>query len=240
MFNLIKMDLYRMFHSVSTWVILLLTVGVAVFCIAATNIDIELMAEDPQYAEKMLDETEEEEAAASQELQLGISAESDPHWIYGDIDAGDLLSIEIKSGIVTLLVVIFAAIFAGTAVRATGTFAPAFFSHSHSGNDRRSRADGYNARNNNCRDHAQSSRPRRGAYFQSYDQPADLINDQRDDPCHRQLKKCGKARPFPAFRFFSDGRQSCRARNIQETKHHEADRIERTEPDSGESAHKLR
>ena len=115
MFNLIKMDLYRMFHSVSTWVILLLTVGVAVFCIAATNIDIELMAEDPQYAEKMLDETEEEEAAASQELQLGISAESDPHWIYGDIDAGDLLSIEIKSGIVTLLVVIFAAIFANAA-----------------------------------------------------------------------------------------------------------------------------
>ena len=115
MFNLIKMDLYRMFHSVSTWVILLLTVGVAVFCFAATNIDIELMAEDPQYAEKMLDETEEEEAAASQELQLGISAESDPHWIYGDIDAGDLLSIEIKSGIVTLLVVIFAAIFANAA-----------------------------------------------------------------------------------------------------------------------------
>ena len=115
MFNLIKMDLYRMFHSVSTWVILLLTVGVAVFCIAATNIDIELMAEDPQYAEKMLDETEEEEAAASQELQLGISAESDPHWIYGDIDAGDFLSIEIKSGIVTLLVVIFAAIFANAA-----------------------------------------------------------------------------------------------------------------------------
>ena len=115
MFNLIKMDLYRMFHSVSTWVILLLTVGVAVFCFAATNIDIELMAEDPQYAEEMLDETEEEEVAASQELQLGISAESDPHWIYGDIDAGDLLSIEIKSGIVTLLVVVFAAIFANAA-----------------------------------------------------------------------------------------------------------------------------
>lgn len=112
MFNLIKMDLYRMFRSVSTWVILLFAAGAALFCVAMTNMDIEAMAEDPQYAEEMLDEVSGQETPSDHEIQMGLYSESDPRWVNGDIDAGDLISIEIKSGILTLLCVIFAAIFA--------------------------------------------------------------------------------------------------------------------------------
>lgn len=127
MINLIKMDLYRMVHSISTWVMLLDTVGIALFCVAMVNIDLEDMAENPQYSEETSqmgivsfqievktqdaqEETEETENS-EEEQQIGLYADSDPGWIEGQILAGDLISTQLESGILTLLCVIFAAIF---------------------------------------------------------------------------------------------------------------------------------
>lgn len=127
MINLIKMDLYRMVHSISTWVMLLVTVGIALFCVAMVNIDLEDMAENPQYSEETSqmgivsfqievktqdaqEETEETENS-EEEQQIGLYADSDPGWIEGQILAGDLISTQLESGILTLLCVIFAAIF---------------------------------------------------------------------------------------------------------------------------------
>ena len=127
MINLIKMDLYRMVHSISTWVMLLVTVGIALFCVAMVNIDLEDMAENPQYSEETSqmgivsfqievktqdaqEETEETENS-EKEQQIGLYADSDPGWIEGQILAGDLISTQLESGILTLLCVIFAAIF---------------------------------------------------------------------------------------------------------------------------------
>lgn len=126
MINLIKMDLYRMLHSVCTWVMLLVTVAIALFCVAMVNIDLEDMAKDPQYSQeasqmgivsfqievKTQDSQEETEAPESlEEAPIGLYADSDPNWIDGRIEAGDLISTQMESGILTLLCVIFAAMF---------------------------------------------------------------------------------------------------------------------------------
>ena len=110
MLNLIKMDLYRMFHSLSTWIIILFTVGIALFCVVMVQGDLDAMADDPAYALEM-----EQEAANSsdgnEDRQIGLYSESDPEWIAGKIDAGEFISSQLQSGLLTLLVVIFAAIF---------------------------------------------------------------------------------------------------------------------------------
>ena len=106
MFNLVKMDLYRLFHSLSARVILLITVCLAFFCVAMTQTDLQSMAEDPQYSRQM-----QEEISSNQERSIGIYTQTDPQWINGPIDAGELISSQLKSGILTLLVVIFTAIF---------------------------------------------------------------------------------------------------------------------------------
>ena len=46
MLNLMKMDLYRMFHSLSTWIIILFTVGIALFCVVMVQGDLDAMADD--------------------------------------------------------------------------------------------------------------------------------------------------------------------------------------------------
>ncbi len=107
MFNLMKMDIYRMFHSVSTWVILAVTAGLAVFFILMTNSDLDAMADDAGYAQEM-----EAESQADDELQMGIYSDTDPAWISGDIEAGELIGTGMRSGLLTLLCVIFSALFA--------------------------------------------------------------------------------------------------------------------------------
>ena len=86
MLNLIKMDLYRMFHSLSTWIIILFTVGIALFCVVMVQGDLDAMADDPAYALEM-----EQEAANSsdgnEDRQIGLYSESDPEWIGSAVSA---------------------------------------------------------------------------------------------------------------------------------------------------------
>lgn len=111
MLNLIKMDLYRMFHSLSTWIIILFTAGMALFCVVMVQGDLDAMAEDPAYAQEMEQEVEDS-SGGNEDRQLGLYSESDPEWVEGKIEAGEFISTQLQSGLLTLLVVIFAAIFA--------------------------------------------------------------------------------------------------------------------------------
>ncbi len=106
MFNLIKMDFYRMMHSVSTWVILTFTVLLAVFAVSMTDSDIQSMAENPQYIQE-----QQEEIDGNEDRSIGIYTTADPEWVDGKIEVGDILSTEISSGLLLLLCIIFAAIF---------------------------------------------------------------------------------------------------------------------------------
>lgn len=101
MFNLIKMDIYRLIHSTSTWVTMLFVVLLSVFCVFMTNTDIQLMEDDPQSVI-----TEE-----SDERTIGIMVEADPEWATGKIEIGSIISVEVRSGMLALLCIIFAALF---------------------------------------------------------------------------------------------------------------------------------
>ncbi len=107
MFNLIKMDFYRMLHSVSTWVILAITVVLAVFAVSMTETDIQAMTEDPQYANEQQGEVD-----GNEDRMIGISTTANPEWVDGDIEAGELISTQVSSGLLVLLCVIFTAMFA--------------------------------------------------------------------------------------------------------------------------------
>ena len=101
MFNLFEMDMYRLLHSASTWIILFFVVVLSVFCVVMTNTDIELMEKNPETV--MTEQTEER--------MVGIMVEPDSEWITGDIEAGSVISAEVRSEILALLCVIFAAVF---------------------------------------------------------------------------------------------------------------------------------
>lgn len=47
MFNLLKMEIHRLIHSMFAWVILLFTVAAAIFSIVMTNLDIQASKEEP-------------------------------------------------------------------------------------------------------------------------------------------------------------------------------------------------
>ncbi len=106
MFNLIKMDVYRMFHSVSTWVTLAFAVVLAVFSIFMINTDIQSIAAEPQRAEQV-----QGEITGNEDRQIGMSVSANPEWVSGDIEAGAIISTAVKSGILLLLCTIFTAVF---------------------------------------------------------------------------------------------------------------------------------
>ncbi|HIS27769.1 MAG TPA: ABC transporter permease [Candidatus Pullilachnospira intestinigallinarum] len=104
MYNLIRMNVYRLTHSLSTWVLLFFTVFMAVFSVVMTNVDIETMrSEGP---EQITDG-----ATSTEEIQLGITVASDPSWVDGVLPVEDVCAVQIQSGILALLCVIFTAIF---------------------------------------------------------------------------------------------------------------------------------
>ncbi len=105
MFNLIKMDLHRLVRTAAVWIILAFAVGAAVFSVVMTDSDIQLMKEEAQTA-----------AEESEQRTIGIYVFADPKWADGTIEAGSVISAELRSGLLSLLsilCVIFTAIFAG-------------------------------------------------------------------------------------------------------------------------------
>ena len=104
MYNLIRMNVYRLTHSLSTWVLLFFTVFMAVFSMVMTNVDIETMRREGPEQAAVGD-------ASTEEIQLGITVSSDPSWVDGTIFMEDVAAVQIQSGILVLLCVIFTAIF---------------------------------------------------------------------------------------------------------------------------------
>lgn len=144
MIRLIKMELYRMFHAVSTYVMILVAAGVTVLMAFALKWDLEEMeqgqkmsAESAQtgtdtlmdrFADGFADgwDPEKEEQAQSDrngianglvvtvrnddevDYAFGITAAADESWVDGDIDVGGMLLMELQSGMLLLLIAIFA------------------------------------------------------------------------------------------------------------------------------------
>ncbi len=106
MLNLIKMDIYRLLHAVSTWVMMGIMVLIAVFCVGATHADLNAMAEEPAYTEQAV-------STAEDEVVYGILMETDPEWIHGEVPASQMLGLLLNSGILMLFCAIFVSLFVG-------------------------------------------------------------------------------------------------------------------------------
>lgn len=100
MFNLLKMDMYRLAHSRFVRIIMLFTVGLAVFSVVMTNTDIQYMQEDASYIEE-----------STGERTVGIYVEADPEWAEGNIEIGSIISAEMRSEMLEILCIIFVALF---------------------------------------------------------------------------------------------------------------------------------
>lgn len=106
MLNLIKMDVYRLLHAISTWVMMGIMVLIAVFCVGATSADLDAMAENPVY-------TEQSASMAENEVVYGIVMETDPAWINGEVPASQMLGLLLNSGILMIFCAIFVSLFVG-------------------------------------------------------------------------------------------------------------------------------
>lgn len=100
MFNLLKMDMYRLAHSKLARIIMLFTVGLAIFSVMMTDTDIQYMQEDDSYIEE-----------GTGERTVGIYVEADPEWAEGKVEIGSIISAEMRSEMLEILCIIFVALF---------------------------------------------------------------------------------------------------------------------------------
>ena len=106
MLNLIKMDVYRLLHAITTWVMMGITVLIAVVCVGATRADLNAMAEEPAYTEQAVPRAEDQ-------VVYGIVMETDPEWIHGEVPASQMLGLLLNSGILMIFCAIFVSLFVG-------------------------------------------------------------------------------------------------------------------------------
>lgn len=102
MINLIRMDLRRLVHSVSFWIMIAVTVALAVFSTGMTKYDLDLVAKEGGLASRV-----EKDVQA-----FGIIVETNYKWLDGDIGFDELVTVDLASNLVLLLLVIFIPIFA--------------------------------------------------------------------------------------------------------------------------------
>ena len=108
MLNLLKMDLYRLFRSSTTWIMLLVTVGMAVFGVSMTKYDASNME---QGADSMATEIGADVSDDGVNLNFGLSATTLPEWATGDVDFADLVNTQVGSGLFLIVVSIFVTLF---------------------------------------------------------------------------------------------------------------------------------
>ena len=108
MYNLIKMNLYQLMHSFSTKILILCTIGLALFCIAMTKVDLNALENEPT----AVAESETIEPESNQvDIQVGIYTETPSEWISNKISYPDLLAAQLQSKILLVLVAIFTTLF---------------------------------------------------------------------------------------------------------------------------------
>lgn len=139
MIRLIKMELYRLFHAVSTYVMMLVVIGIVVLSTFAMKMDLQMMEKEQRSSGGGLIQQETAENGSSQGTEtpaesfasgfsagfmesgaedpdedgftFGISSSVDESWMNGDVDAGELLMSELSSCLLVVFVAIFVPLF---------------------------------------------------------------------------------------------------------------------------------
>ena len=131
MMRLVKMELYRLFHAISTFVMIVVAAGVAVLMSLALKVDLNEMekAQEMQKAPMQDIGTESQVPAESfangiadgftgsgeesleDGVTIGITSSADESWLDGDISAGDILMSEMNGGLLVIFIAIFVPLF---------------------------------------------------------------------------------------------------------------------------------
>lgn len=107
MLNVIKMDIYRLFHTVSTWVMVLFVIGVTVFSVYMTQISID----DMQGIQKDVIAPGLQVEGEEVHMNAGFYFDTRAEWFTGDIKFSELLETQLSSGMFLLFISIFVSIF---------------------------------------------------------------------------------------------------------------------------------
>ncbi len=107
MLNIIKMDLYRMLKSKITLVMLLITIGFTFFTVYIAKVDLKLMQENKAYQEQM------SEMEDGDGVVVGVQMQGNSSWLDENhkISVGELFFYNIASGILLILITVFAVVF---------------------------------------------------------------------------------------------------------------------------------
>lgn len=108
MFNLIKMEMHRLMHSTVTWITIAFAILTAIFGIAMTDMDIQAAQDEPPTGFTIQENTDDDSSG----MLAGVYVTGNPEWANGKIELGDLVGMELQSGLTSILCVIFVALFA--------------------------------------------------------------------------------------------------------------------------------
>lgn len=109
MFNLIKMELYRLFKSSSTWILIFVTVLVTLFVVSITKVDIDLIAEQQESIRSdsaVGIEIEDDETVT---VHTGFFFDTSLDWINNDVNIAEFVNVTLRSCILLIMLAIFAA-----------------------------------------------------------------------------------------------------------------------------------
>lgn len=118
MYNLVKMEQYKLFKSISAWVIVAVIVAFGALAAYATSADLDAMADELEnmegadgFAAENFAAEESAQAENEADFSVGIYFDTDYGWINEDVNVFDYFIINLQSGIYMVLLSIFTAIF---------------------------------------------------------------------------------------------------------------------------------
>ena len=123
MYNLTKMELFRLFKSKSTWIITLISIAFLLLGVTFTNVDLQMMKDANQGINNIAQINSGEESAEkvtkqgveveenNVNMNVGIYFDTNYDWLDNEVNIFDFLITTLRSGIVLLFITFFAAMF---------------------------------------------------------------------------------------------------------------------------------
>lgn len=110
MYNLVKMELYRLFKATLTWVVIGLSVLYLLFAVTMTNMELEFIREQGEAFHTVTEPglVVEEDTVT---MNVGIYFDTNMDWVYNDINVADFFIVLLQSGSLLLVGTFFTAIF---------------------------------------------------------------------------------------------------------------------------------
>ncbi len=128
MMRLIKMELYRLIHAISTRVMIVVVAGVAVLMSFALRMDLNIIEAEQKASEQETGTESQvpaesfasgfsdgwasaEEESTEDDFTFGITAQADESWVGNDMGVGDILMSELHGCLLVVFIAIFVPLF---------------------------------------------------------------------------------------------------------------------------------